>query len=338
MKRALLLLLLAALLGGALLFRARRQPPARSGLPEIVQLAAADAHALVYFDLQSLRTSPLVQQILAQAPSPAPDADYVEFVRATGFDYARDLDRVVIAARPDTSPLVVAEGRFDRERITAYALRSGRGVRQHGKDVFVATVGSPPRPAAVTFLDKNRIALAEGTDLSAVLDPGRVHAPEPDVYEHLQRVGGSAVFGVVRLPETQPAASLGSWRLQEFDELFRSIRWVSLAAQPRRDIIEVALDAECATAENARQLTGTIEGLRLLARTALADPKTRRTFHPLALAVTGSVLRQAQVTETDRVVRVSFQLEPEMFRPLMTAGEKEPTAPPRTPGRNRGKR
>ena len=82
--------------------------------------------------LQSLRNSAFLNRLIALIPTPNEDPDYLEFVRSTGFDYTRDLDRVAIAIFPTTPlPTVVtfAEGRFDQQKIIAYALRTGKAER-----------------------------------------------------------------------------------------------------------------------------------------------------------------------------------------------------------------
>src|SRR5882762_1372465 len=90
----------------------------------LLALMPGDASAVIYADVKILRDAPFFSALYAWAPKPQMDADYAQFVNATGFDYERDLDRVAIAVRKhgqETILFALADGRFDRKKITAYA-------------------------------------------------------------------------------------------------------------------------------------------------------------------------------------------------------------------------
>ena len=77
----------------------------------------SEASAVVFADLQEMRRAPLAAELYNWIPKSQADAEYAQFLRATGFDYERDLDRVAISAIKDekeTKLFAVAEGRFDR--------------------------------------------------------------------------------------------------------------------------------------------------------------------------------------------------------------------------------
>src|ERR1700676_4201336 len=63
----------------------------RSGL---LALMPSDASAIIFVDVAELRSAPFLAELFAWAPKPQTDPDYAQFVRETGFDYERDLDRV----------------------------------------------------------------------------------------------------------------------------------------------------------------------------------------------------------------------------------------------------
>src|SRR5713226_3722217 len=135
-RRVAVILLLATAVSAAALVYLRRGPHAQSAaIPDLISRAPADAPFLFYADVAALRASPFLAQLAALAPSPSTDREYAEFVRATGFDYSRDLDRVVVAARPGTptsSTVAVAEGRFDREKIVSCAAHRQEGAPERG--------------------------------------------------------------------------------------------------------------------------------------------------------------------------------------------------------------
>ncbi len=71
-----------------------RNRPARG---EVLSLMPPEASSVLFADLSELRQAPFIAQLYAWAPKPQADADYAQFVKETGFDYERDLDRMAIA-------------------------------------------------------------------------------------------------------------------------------------------------------------------------------------------------------------------------------------------------
>src|SRR6202011_345851 len=121
--------------GFLLYVRERRAGKGRRGA--VRAATPADAKAVFFADLTELRPTQFAALLFKWAPRPAADAEYAQFVRDTGFDYERDLDRAALAVikrGSDTTFFAVADGRFDRKKITAHALQSGthevRGSRE----------------------------------------------------------------------------------------------------------------------------------------------------------------------------------------------------------------
>src|SRR5579864_6608981 len=87
---------------------------------ELVRQLPAGASAIVFADVAQIRVSAFAKELAELAPSSEHDPQYTAFVRATGFDYSRDLDRAAMALWPRNAPTsvaVIAEGRFDQRRI-----------------------------------------------------------------------------------------------------------------------------------------------------------------------------------------------------------------------------
>ena len=110
-KRALIALaaifLLAAVVAGVYLYRARRPMPAAAPsilpVPSVLSELPPDAPGVAYLDVAALRKlqgSPLAAMLGLAGANPASDRDYANFVRGTGFDYTRDLDKAAIAFWP----------------------------------------------------------------------------------------------------------------------------------------------------------------------------------------------------------------------------------------------
>src|SRR5260221_13603773 len=71
-----------------------------SPAPELLSALPAGAPTLVYLDLAAVRASSFYQHRPDKGPIAIPNQDYADFVRSTGFDFEKDLDRVVIASWP----------------------------------------------------------------------------------------------------------------------------------------------------------------------------------------------------------------------------------------------
>src|SRR6266851_5677841 len=303
----------------AVLHHRPNTPPAGTP-PALLDFAPQDSTVFVYADLAALRASPFLAQLAALAPAPNTDRDYAEFVRATGFDYERDLDRAVLAVRPkgnDSETFAVADGRFDVKKITAYALRTGKRATQSGKEVILVPAKAPAKPVTFTFVNEHRILLTNGESLAPLLAVAAEARPsgtlQPEMRERISRVAGSPVFAVGKLGASFEHAvsdlSAGALRSDQLDNLLRRLRF---AARPEGNELRVALEGETDSASNARQIAVSLDGLRLLGKLALADPKTRRQMDRASLALADAILKSADVSRDDEGnahrVRLTFAI------------------------------
>lgn len=298
---------------------------ARSG-PEILNELPGDAPVVAYIDasaLKKLHDSPLAALLGLTGENPQTDRDYQNFVRDTGFDYTRDLDRVAVAFWPsvlatlqgaeNNRTLAIAEGRFDQTKIKTYALRTGKTATSAGRPLYFVP-GNPP--VALEFLSATRIALASGPDAQHMLASRNPSPRDSATQERIERVSGAPIFAVARTDKL-PASfydHLGS--VPEFQSLARSIQGLMLAGQPDGDLIHLTLDAECDSMMSAAKLSTDVDGLRLLGSVALDDPKTRREMTKRQSAFLSALLNQAKLTQQDRWVRLTLDLTPAMLDQL----------------------
>jgi hypothetical protein len=296
-------------------FRQRQTALPAAAIPELLLLSPPDAETLVYVDFAALRRSPFFTQLLALAPSPGEDPEYRAFVSATGFDYSRDLDRALIATLPSAAPastMAIADGRFERTKIAAFALGSGRLEKRNGEEVFVVSSGRPAKTISFTFLAPGRILLAN----SAAVNPKSSRsAPDlsPAQRDRLLRVAGAALIVLARVDASQENFSVFGFRSRDLKRALRDVRWVSLGARPDGDSLKVALEAECISADAARELTAAAETLRLLARVLLADSRTRRQMSAQAATVVEAILRSGEFIQNEQRVQLRFELASESF-------------------------
>jgi hypothetical protein len=330
-----------SILGATLFYASFR----RSGIanaspaPELISEVPAGASTLIYADLAAIRASTFYQKRPDKGPIAVPDRNYADFVQSTGFDFEKDLDRVVVASwdadpaqgqnkQDQRKTLVIADGRFDRQKIHDYALRKGKLDHQGGRDVFLFPTDNPAGlPAArlpdgqgqagwnsITFLDDHRIAIVEGPSI-ALLQGHHDAASTPDpIHERAARVAGAAVFVISRVPAIPDNYSQGGIQSAQLVSLARMVQWVTLAARPEGDNLRVSIEGECHTDSEARQLQAALEVVRMFGRAGLENPKTRDSMDPKAYAVLETVLKTADVSASAEQVRVMVELTPDVLK------------------------
>jgi hypothetical protein len=293
--------------------------------PDLLNQLPVDAPAIAYIDVAALRglqNSPLAAVLGLTSAGPQADREYTEFVHATGFDYSRDLDKAAIAAWPQSlippsggageNPiLTIADGRFNEEKIKAYALRTGKMVARGAQSVYEVP-GNPP--LSFTFLSPTRIVLASGKSASDQLAKvGGATTRDPGTQARIARVAGAPIFAVVRTDQL-PASFYSSFgNSSQLERLARSVRGMTLAGQPDGEKIKIALDAECDSISNALQLATLLDFLRMGSSMALSDPKTRRQMNQEQAAFLHAVVDQMKVAHQDKWVRLTLDVTPEML-------------------------
>src|SRR5271169_2110016 len=172
-----------ALLAGALLYLSspHGKTASASPAPELLSALPPGAPTLVYLDLAAVRASSFYQHRPDKGPIAVPNQEYADFVSSTGFDFEKDLDRVVVASWPASGNeqrknVVIAEGRFDRAKIRDYALHKGKLDHQQGRDVFLFPAKDRMGVSSLTFLDEHRIAIVAGPSISPLFSG---HSDDP---------------------------------------------------------------------------------------------------------------------------------------------------------------
>lgn len=286
-----------------------------SSLPDLLNLAPADSTFIAYSDVAALRQSPLIQQVEALAKPATMDRDYADFVSATGFDYERDLDHVVLATRPDGSAqetFAFAEGRFDQKKIEAYASRSGKIQNQNGRTVYVVPSTTAGKSVSLSFLSPNRIAVSEGGNIFAA--PGGFSAAplDPALRERLSRVAGAPFFFTAKMP-ARGAMGASNPVAASVSSLFESIRWLDVAARPDGDNLILSAEGECGTPDQAQKVASTLELLRAVVEGALANPNSSMRLPADSAATAERLLKAASITSTADRVRLLITVTSDML-------------------------
>jgi len=336
------------------LWQARPLPPIVSTVPgvpiggpppDILSLLPADAPVVAYIDAASLRTlqnSPLAAALGLASPGPQADRDYSDFVRETGFDYTRDLDHAAIAAWPasfgtpenvlgEHRVLAIADGRFDQQKIRAYALRTGKEF-PHGLQPVYEVPGNPP--VSLTFLSPTRIALAGGrnpTDLLTRVNPNASSASSrgPAMQSRIQRVAGAPMFAVARTDRLPQSIYASLHNSPQLEQIARSVQAITLAGQPDRDNLKLTIDAECDALKNAVQLAFLLETGKMAGSMALSDPRTRRQMTKEQFMFVSALINRATINHQNKIVRLTLEITPDMLAtaPPKPAATHAPAAP-----------
>jgi len=312
-------------------FDFRRSEVAGASSPELLSEIPAGSSSLLYIDLEALRASGFYQHRPNHAPITVPDSNYADFIRQTGFDFEKDLDRAVIASLPQSGPesgpqsgssgrrktMILAEGRFDRQKIHDYAMRTGKLDKQDGRDVFLFPTENPKGWNSLVFLDDHRVAIAEGSSIAPVLalrpaDSAAGPASDP-ARQRIARIAGAAVIAVSRVPDIPDNFAPGGMQSAQLVNMLRSVQWITLAALPQGDNLRVSLEGECKTDTDARQLKSTIDVMRLIGQAALDTPKNRKQMDPATLSVILTLLKTADVTASGERVRILMELTPDIL-------------------------
>jgi hypothetical protein len=317
---------------------------------ELLANIPTGASSVFYLDFAALRQSPFLAALYKWAPQPAADQDYLQFVRATGFDYERDLNRMAVAISKrgqDSILFAVADGRFDQRKIIAYASQAGTKDRRSGREVFFVPASGSARRIAFSFLGDGRIALATDGDLPSPSPPATKDPDAEAWQEHFRRLAGSPAFAVIRQDAissaTLAAPAPGGWQSPQLSGLLSQLQWISMAAKPEGDRLLVVLEGECASDAMMRQLSDLLNGVLALAQAGLADSKMREQLEPGVRQAYLELLKSADVTQIDRgetkSVRLVFDLTPKILEAVGTAApfggsSHGKTLPDKAPTRN----
>ena len=326
--------------------------PTAGAPPDILSQLPADAPVVAYIDaanLRALQNSPLAAALGLATPGPQADRDYANFVRDTGFDYTRDLDHAAIAFWPSnfgTSPkdinanraLVIADGRFDQQRIWGYVDRGPT----------VAGVVAPESPGSVRvasgnptisfeFLSPTRMALASGDRDDMVQKLADIYLKHYGARDHamqssIQRVAGAPMFAVARTDRLPQSIYAPLHNSPQLEQIARSVQAITLAGQPDRNNLRITIDAECDALKNAVQLAFLLETGKMAGSMALSDPRTRRQMTKEQFAFVEALINRATINHQNKVVRITLEITPDMLAaapapPSKPAVSLTPTTP-----------
>src|SRR2546430_16032535 len=107
----------------------------------------------------------------------------------------------------DSTLFTVLDGKFDRQKISAYALKDGSSAKAGGLEIFSVPITGAARKISFTFLKSERIAVTNGPHLGALLNAKSQPGDASEWRARFERLAGSPVFAVFR-----QEAAIGSAR------------------------------------------------------------------------------------------------------------------------------
>ncbi len=301
-----------------------------------------DASAVLFADLTELRRSPFAAEFYNWIPKNQVDAEYAQFLHETGFDYERDLDRAAIAlikGEKETRLFAVAEGRFDRKKIEAYAYRSGTRENRGGREIFSVPLSGSARKVSFAFLSKEKVAFTDAGELAPLLAPWANSADARVWRERFTRLAGSPLFAVIRQDAAAGSAlasrTPGGFESPQLSALLNQLQWITLAGKPLEGAMRIVAEGECASEQTSRQLTDLLNGILVLAQAGLNGPQTRQQLDPRLRDAYLEMFKGADVSRLDRgetkSVRLVLDVSSKFLDAVSTAVPAIPAATPATP-------
>lgn len=274
----------------AVLLLRRHTPPQPMRL-----LPAADAY--LYLDLRPLRAAGVFKKGVNL------DADYAQFVRATGFQFERDLDQAALAVHlPADAPggetrySEVFTGRFDQPKLTSYLQKTAASSRTY-RDRTIYAIPLPGRTLHVALLNRNMVAASNADGDAAI---------RGIIDRYRQTLGGNGNELLSRYYRHVPVASV-AWAVARTASpgaqgnsrfvlpggfgVFFPPDTVVVAALRYLGSVQLRADAFTRTREDAQRLSDQLNALVALARTielhaqaADADPDLKAFFDSISIS------------------------------------------------------
>lgn len=307
-----------AALAGYLHWRTRDRDTDRA---ELLSLMPANGNTALFLDLSQIRSSPFLAQLLALAPQQAPDSEYTQFIKATGFDYERDLHRIAILIDRESQTqtiFAIAEGHFNRKKIEEYGTQFGALKTADARTLYAVPINNSARKAYFTFLRDDRVAWAND---SSYFFQQPAKGSSTQWREHFVRLAGTPVFVILRQDASAAsalAAAPGGLHSPQLAMLINQLQWISIGGKPEGNLLRVVIDGEAVNENTVQHLKELLSGLLVIAQMSLNDPKMRKQLDADLREGYVDLLNSADIQQLDRgtskSIRVVFDVTPKLLQ------------------------
>ncbi len=293
---------------------------------DALSLVPADAVTVGVVKLSELRSSPLSSMLFQHTDKVSADGEADKFLDEAGLDPAKDIDVVVVATSPKTrfgseaDVLVVADGRFNVERLTKALLARG-AVK---KDSYLLFPKGDHQNGAVAF-PSGSLAIIGTEDavieaLSTLANGGSVWSTASALGQDVARIDPNASAWAL-IDVTRSVRLTGSTRLPRRQDqsgealaaAIRSVSTIGLWAVDTGDALKLGAFGLASDAETLELLEDTLRGALSALRLAVRDKSPDMV----------SVLRRFVVERTDDSVRINGTIPAESLRKLMAQKHAE---------------
>jgi hypothetical protein len=239
--------------------------------------------AVLFINVAGLRSTGILEKLVGSTVGE--EAEYKAFVQQSGFDYKRDLDRVMVNSAEATTYLL-AEGRFEWDKLKKYAQSQGGSC---DSDFCTAKGSTPGRIVSFYPVSKNYLAIASSPNPNAARDinsrsPVKLSYDIPDrpLWLHVPS-------SVLRRQTELPAGT----RL--FTRALEPAQRVMFSLGPQAEKFELKMDVTCRTPEDAVVLKNQLEGITKLLQSLITREKQSPSIRDLSGVLTsGSFERAAE--------------------------------------------
>lgn len=213
--------------------------------------------AVVFLDVGAMRSAGILQKLVGSTVAEA--ADYRQFVEATGFDYKRDLNQVMLNSAGGIHYFLL-DGRFDWDKLRKYA--ESQGGKCDG-DYCHMKGSTAERVISFRRLQNNLMALATARDEAGAraidakgASPVTWDVPGEPLW---MRMPGEAFGELEALP---PGTRI-------FARALESAEHVVFTLGPKEKNFQLAMNVTCKSEQEAAVLKAQLEGLTKLLNSLL---------------------------------------------------------------------
>lgn len=287
---------------------------------DALSLVPANAVTVGMVKLSDMRSSPLSSMIFEHTDRMSTDGEAAKFLADAGLSPTRDVDTIVVATTPRTTlgseadVLVIAEGRFQPERLTKALLARG-ATKKNGYLTMPEEEGELPAVAFVSpslTLAGNERSVAAALEARAAggtgfrsrgalgLDLGRVDS----------KATAWALVDVTRAARLAKGGNINTGKGQSGDALKNAIRTLSTVAMWATDTgesLELGAVGLSGDEETLQLLEDTVRGALAAMRLAVKDKAPEMV----------SVLRRFDVSRKSDSIRVEGSIPANTLRELM---------------------
>ncbi len=290
---------------------------------DALSLVPANAVTVGMVKLADMRTSPLSSILFQHTDKMSADGEAARFLEETGLSPAKDVDVLVVATAPRTTlgneadVLVIAEGRFNAERLTSALL--ARGATKKGNYLVLpdekkenGETGAVAFPAPSLAIAGTERAVAAA--LAARTNGGTGFRTRGSLGAELARVDATAtawaLVDVTRAARLSKGGTITTGKGQSGEALqaaLKSVSTLAVWAKDKGDSLELGAFGLSSDDETLQLLEDTVRGGLSALRLAVKDKAPEMV----------TVLRRFEISRKNDAITVEGSIPASSIRDLM---------------------